>query len=541
MKSIKTKLMVYLGILIGVICIGLSVVSYINSSNALMSNLSKTLPSIAEQTANYVQGRLEGELKLIEDIAARSEIADPNNSWENKMSMLLDEGKRIGSIRLEIVDKNGDLKKEDGTTVNLKDRTYFENALSGKSNVSDPIVSKTSGNIVIVYAVPIKNNNEVVGVLIETRDGNDLSELTNQVKVGETGYAFMIRKDGTNIASTDRNKVINMYNPIEEAKKDASLKDLANIETKMGKGETGIGKYIYNGIPKYVGYAPVEGTDWSVGVIVLKSEILSEFNTLKISAELVSILFLLIGFVIIYVIANNISKGVKSTSKHLDLLANGNLSKEVSAKYLKQKDEIGSMTSSMKIMQESIKNMIIKIEDNSSNKIKETLEIQDEIFANVSHELKTPLNVIFSANQLIEFYLKNSLIEDNKEKIFKNINTIKQNCYRFIKLINNIVDISKMNSGFLRVNLSNENIVDITENIVQSISEYINGKDISIIFDTNTEEKIMACDPEKIERVILNLISNAIKFTNKDGCIFVNLIDKGDTVEIDVKDTGIGI
>ena len=225
----------------------------------------------------------------------------------------------------------------------------------------------------------------------------------------------------------------------------------------------------------------------------------------------------------------------------MDLLANGNLSKEVSAKYLKQKDEIGSMTSSVKIMQESIKNMIIKIEDNSSNQIKETLKIQDEIFANVSHELKTPLNVIFSANQLIEFYLKNSLIEDNKEKIFKNINTIKQNCYRFIKLINNIVDISKMNSGFLRVNLSNENIVDITENIVQSISEYINGKDISIIFDTNTEEKIMACDPEKIERVILNLISNAIKFTNKDGSIFVNLIDKGDTVEIDVKDTGIGI
>jgi methyl-accepting chemotaxis protein len=541
MKSIKTKLMVYLGVLIGVICIGLSVVSYVNSSNALMSNLSKTLPSIAEQTANYVKGRLEGELKLIEDIAARSEITDPNNSWKNKMPILLEEGKRIGSTRLEIVDKNGDLKKEDGTIVNLKDRTYFKNALSGKSSVSDPIVSKTDGGVVIVYAAPIKNNNEVVGILIETRDGNDLSELTDQVKFGETGYAFMIRKDGTNIESTDRNKVINMYNPIEEAKKDTSLKDLADIETKMGKGESGIGKYIFNGIPKYVGYAPVEGTDWSVGVIVLKSEILSEFNTLKISAVLVSILFLLIGFVIIYVIANNISKGVESTSRHLDLLANGNLYEKVPAKYLKQKDEIGAMTTSMKAMQESLENMIRKIEDNSSNKIKETLKIQDEIFANVSHELKTPLNVIFSANQLIELYLKNSLLEDNKEKIFKNINIIKQNCYRFIKLINNIVDISKMNSGFFRVNLSNENIVDVTENIVQSISEYINGKDINIIFDTNTEEKIIACDPEKIERIILNLISNAIKFTNKHGCIFVNLIDKGDTVEIDVKDTGIGI
>jgi len=205
------------------------------------------------------------------------------------------------------------------------------------------------------------------------------------------------------------------------------VKDLADIETKMGKGESGIGKYIFNGIPKYVGYAPVEGTDWSVGVIVLKSEILSEFNTLKISAVLVSILFLLIGFLIIYVIANNISKGVESTSRHLDLLANGNLYEEVPAKYLKQKDEIGVMTTSMKAMQESLENMIRKIEDNSSNKIKETLKIQDEIFANVSHELKTPLNVIFSANQLIEFYLKNSLLEDNKENIFKNITHIPLN------------------------------------------------------------------------------------------------------------------
>lgn len=545
MKSIKSKLVLYLGILIVIICIGLSVVSYINSSNALLSNLSKTLPSIAEQTASSIQGRLEGKLNTLEAIAERPEIKDINNSWENKMSILLDEGKRIGSIKMGIVDKNGDAQNTDGNTANIKDRIFFQKALSGKSNVSDPIISKTDGSVVVVYAVPIKdNNNQIIGVLIETQDGNDLSKLTNKIKVGETGYAFMIKKDGTNIASTDKNKVINMHNPVEEAKTNPSLRAIADIEIKMGNGETGMGEY-FSGAEKYVGYAPVEGTEWSVGVIVLKSEILSELNTLKICAVLVSLMFLLIGFVIIYIISNNITEGIKSASKHLDLLANGNLYKEVSDKYLKQKDEIGAMTSSMKAMQESLENMIKKIEDDSSNKIKETLKIQDEIFANVSHELKTPLNVIFSANQLTEFYLKNSLLEDNlednKEKILKNINVIKQNCYRFTKLINNIVDISKMNSGFFRVNLSNENIVDVTEEIVQSISDYINGKHISIIFDTNTEEKIIACDPEKIERVILNIISNAIKFTNTDGSIFVNVIDKGDSVEIDIKDTGIGI
>ena len=95
--------------------------------------------------------------------------------------------------------------------------------------------------------------------------------------------------------------------------------------------------------------------------------------------------------------------------------------------------------------------------------------------------------------------------------------------------------------GFLNLNLSNENIVHITEDIIQSVSNYIKCKGINIIFDTDAEEKLIARDPDNIERILLNLISNAIKFTNKNGTIYVNFYDKGDTVEIAVKDTGKGI
>lgn len=177
----------------------------------------------------------------------------------------------------------------------------------------------------------------------------------------------------------------------------------------------------------------------------------------------------------------------------------------------------------------------------AKNEMKKIFQIHEELFANVSHELKTPLNVIFSTNQLMELYLKKGLVEVNKEKVFRDVDIIKQNCYRLTKLINNIVDLSKIESGFFKLNLSNENIVEVTENIVQSVSEYIKRKEINIIFDTNTEEKIIACDPEKIERIILNLISNAIKFSNSGGSIFVNVLDKGGIVEISVEDTGIGI
>ncbi|MDW5299330.1 MAG: ATP-binding protein [Sedimentibacter sp.] len=177
----------------------------------------------------------------------------------------------------------------------------------------------------------------------------------------------------------------------------------------------------------------------------------------------------------------------------------------------------------------------------AKNKIEEASKLQGEIFINVSHELKTPLNVIFSSTQLMEMYINNGFHEDNKEKIFNNIKIIKQNCNRFIRLINNILDTSKIKSGFLELSLSNENIVEVVENIAQSVSEYIKAKGININFDTNTEEKYIACDANKIERIMLNLISNAVKFSNKGNNININVLDKNDVVEISVRDTGIGI
>jgi PAS domain S-box-containing protein len=169
------------------------------------------------------------------------------------------------------------------------------------------------------------------------------------------------------------------------------------------------------------------------------------------------------------------------------------------------------------------------------------LRMQEEFFVNISHELKTPLNVIYTTIQLFDLYRKNGSLIENQDKLEKYINVIKQNCHRQIKLVNNLVDLSKIQSGFFQLYLSNQNIVSVVEDIVQSVSEHIKANDISIVFDTNVEEKIIACDAEKIERVILNIISNGIKFTNPNGEIFINLLDKGDNVEIEVKDTGIGI
>lgn len=176
-------------------------------------------------------------------------------------------------------------------------------------------------------------------------------------------------------------------------------------------------------------------------------------------------------------------------------------------------------------------------------KSKEKIEVADrartEFFTNVSHELKTPLNIIYTANQMINITAKN----DNyrSEKFLWYLNITKQNADRLQRLIGNLIDITKIDDSNFNINKTNIDIVLIVENIVQSAAGYIESQGISVVFDTEFEELIMACDIDSIERIILNLLSNAIKFTEKGGRIFVSIGKINDNIYIRVEDTGIGI
>lgn len=118
---------------------------------------------------------------------------------------------------------------------------------------------------------------------------------------------------------------------------------------------------------------------------------------------------------------------------------------------------------------------------------------------------------------------------------------MEQNCYRLLRLVNNLIDITKIDSGYLVINEINCNIVSLIEDITLSVADYIENKGLSVVFDTDIEEKIIACDPEKMERIMLNLLSNAVKFTLRGGSIFVNVENGTESICIRVKDTGKGI
>lgn len=196
--------------------------------------------------------------------------------------------------------------------------------------------------------------------------------------------------------------------------------------------------------------------------------------------------------------------------------------------------EVDSTNKQVEVLSESF--------EENKRKLTEVLEcdkLKTEFFANISHELRTPLNVIWGSVQLLQSINLNSCIEGYD--INKYLKIMNQNSLRLLRLINNLIDTTKIDGGYLSLHLVNSNIEYIVEEITLSAVDYIKSKGINLIFDTDVEEKYMAFDVDKIERIVLNILSNAIKFTKKDGTIFVNFYDLGDKIQISIKDTGIGI
>ena len=162
-----------------------------------------------------------------------------------------------------------------------------------------------------------------------------------------------------------------------------------------------------------------------------------------------------------------------------------------------------------------------------------------EFLSNMSHEFRTPINIILAITQLLNMH--NKSLSDEKYKEY--LNVLKQNSYRLLRLINNIMDITKVNSDSDQLNLVNCNIVSVLEEIVMSTVLYASEKKRNIIFDTDNEEIILACDEDKIERIMLNLISNAIKFSDCDTDIEVKINTNLDLnrVYISIKNYGYNI
>ncbi len=170
-------------------------------------------------------------------------------------------------------------------------------------------------------------------------------------------------------------------------------------------------------------------------------------------------------------------------------------------------------------------------------------KFKNDYFINLSHELRTPLNVILGAIQLNELYLA----KENYDKLLENAEDftkiIKSNSFRLLRVVNNLIDITRMDADKYTLNIDLVDLVFMSEDLIQSIQPYADKKNIQLVFKSTADEAIVECDPFEIERVIMNLLSNAIKFSRTNSKIHISVFysDDKSALNLSVADQGIGI
>ncbi len=194
--------------------------------------------------------------------------------------------------------------------------------------------------------------------------------------------------------------------------------------------------------------------------------------------------------------------------------------------------------------QQEVKNkqdLLLSNEISKNELLEMSMKMKDEFLYLITHEFKTPLAVINIALQAIDSFCK----DDMTEKLGGYIHTIKINTNRQLRLVNNLLDVTRITTGNIKIRRSKFDIVYLTRFIVNSVEIYAMQKSINLIFKSTFVKKEIYIDDEKFERIMLNLLSNAVKFTPQGKCITILLSIKKhrnkDYITVSVKDEGIGI
>lgn len=261
---------------------------------------------------------------------------------------------------LYIATPDGTCYLSTGEVNDISDREYFKQAMAGKTLVSDPVISKATGNPIVVAISPVKDDQgKVIGafagvVLIDT-----LNRMVSDIKIGETGYAYMVQRDGLTLVHPDKDFILKK-NFLEDP--DIG-QDLRIILTKLANGETGYGYYDWYGEKKLISYAPVETTGWGLAVTVPVKEINKDVSALANLILIIGIVCLLILGIAIFFILQTMFKPVQELTQVSKVIAGGDLTQDIK---VKTTDEIGQLGQNFNEMVAGLRGLVQQISNTTS-------------------------------------------------------------------------------------------------------------------------------------------------------------------------------
>ena len=342
MKTIRKKITVCLmaTVLVALVAVGTTSIT-LNYSSTLM-----TVEQLMTQTANLAGERVEQELLAYRNVAMDTgrvtQLSDPEVPVEEKKAIIDERVSLHGFQRGNVIGADG-ISIFDGK--DYSDREYVHKALEGTAYVSEPLISKVTGELSIMVAAPLySDSGEIAGVVYFVPPETFLNDIVSSIQVGQNCRAYMINKNGDTIADITLD-TITKQNVEREAVSDPSLKSRAALHEAMRRGENGFGRIEAADGPRFLAYAPVGGIDgWSVAVASPESNYLSDTYFGMLINVLVIVISILASIVVALKLSSNISKPMRACARRMKLLVEGDL--ESPAPEVAGRDETAELTRS---------------------------------------------------------------------------------------------------------------------------------------------------------------------------------------------------
>ncbi len=357
MKSIRTKitLSLILTVLIGLAASGSSSIM-LNYYNA-MDTVERMMSQTAVLAAGQAQQELEVYKNVVMEVGCIPQLSDPKVSVEEKQAIIDERVSMHDFQRGNIVGANG-ISIFDGN--DYSDREYVRQAMEGNIYVSEPLVSKVTGELSIIVAAPLYSRGNygknIVGVVYFVPHETFLNDIVSAIQIGENSRAYMINKSGDTIADITLDTIM-AQNIEAEAGSDASLQELAAIHAEMRQGKNGFGSYTTGGHKMFAAYAPVLNTNgWSIAVTAPQINYLESTRDAMVVNIAVIVISILISVIVALVLARNIGKPMKACMNRMKLLVQGDL--DTPMPKTKNRDETGVLVRSTEALVEGLRIVI---------------------------------------------------------------------------------------------------------------------------------------------------------------------------------------
>ena len=359
--SIRSKIMLRMSVTILIATLVLGIITVAMNFVSTMKLIEQTMTETARIAAERVEQELLVYSKIAYEVGCSSELASDSVSVARKQELINQHAKAHNLQRGNVLGADGK-SIFDGT--DYSDREYFKEAINGDTCISEPLISKLTGEFTVIISAPIWENgvpeSKVIGVVYFVPSGTFLNDIVNSIQISEGGSAYILNGSGTTIAHKNMENVTSEENTIEDAKTDSSLKQLASIEKKMVAGESGYDSYRYQGASKLIAYAPIEGTNsWSIGVNAPMMDFLGSTLLSIIITILIIIVTLSVATVITKNLATSIGDPLTRCTERFEKLAEGDLHSPMPD--FDSNDEVGKLVKASTMMKSDMTNVISDI------------------------------------------------------------------------------------------------------------------------------------------------------------------------------------